>query len=711
MRFGLVLFVALILGLSIGCRSALAPNVNRNRAPETWITAAPLDTITTHGSGGTVDHSPIQTIPIRFHMYWAGSDLDGAVVGYYWAVTETLPTPPEGLPNLAPLPGPRPSQYRFTTRTDTTFSFDVSEFRPDRQHAFFIYAVDDKGKADPTPARFIFNALDRFPPIPKVNVAQGTGIVARVLTPHTVSIKDTTIAIRDSFDLANLGRSPKDTIPSGARIDFAWSADTTITNGHATKFKYKLDEAFFVEVDSSTHGVSYNAGLSTGSAIPGTKTFTLRAIDAAGGAREITRRFQINFDPDTWFWGPDPSLAPLFPNQPGFGQRFMTIAGWPGPNNPHDLGLPGSPLSCDSLHLWPAERPQHKTFFEIYQNRLYMHSEGDTVNMNGWVVVGMGGADLDSPYDVQISTSDPVKDTSFCGSEIARVVRPSGPNGSPIGFRTQYTDALDPDYTTASSPSQSGLFPIFDAASPFRQPTINSYTAITQSGKVYFIARAQDGDGATDGRFQNARDAQQLVDEIDAGINVTPERLALRSRVLTFFVNRSPFFNFCASGFFPQPPGLRCNGGAPADTATSPDRTLRLSILATDPDPYDFATRPPTGGGPSSSTVLRVQVRVIGSYTKDGVTRDTTYDAPAAFTPNQVIDLSFNAPYITGTRLKLDIQLCDCASCEAQPGQGRCTHTVIPINVPPPPPGATRNPSTTMTGLSIERSSSGSYKP
>jgi hypothetical protein len=213
--------------------------------------------------------------------------------------------------------------------------------------------------------------------------------------------------------------------------------------------------------------------------------------------------------------------------------------------------------------------------------------------MNGWVVVGMGGSDVDSPYDVQINTNDPVKDTSFCGSEIARVVRPSGPNGSPIGFRVQYTDALDPDYTTASSPSQSGLFPLFDAASPFELPLVNSYTAITQSGKVYLIARAQDGDGATDGRFQNARDAQQLVDEIDAGINVTPERLALRSRVLTFFVNRSPAFLYCVSGFVPQPPGLSCNGGAPTDTATSsiacsgstssaPTRPLRLRHASTD---------------------------------------------------------------------------------------------------------------------------------
>ena len=34
---------------------------------------------------------------MRFHIYWAGSDKDGAIAGFYYAVVETIPVPPPGL--------------------------------------------------------------------------------------------------------------------------------------------------------------------------------------------------------------------------------------------------------------------------------------------------------------------------------------------------------------------------------------------------------------------------------------------------------------------------------------------------------------------------------------------------------------------------------------------------------------------------------------
>src|SRR5436190_16002426 len=110
-RVGLVLCF-LTAYMAIGCREPLAPNIDRNKAPETWITAAPFDTITT--DKGT--RPPVISIPIRFHVYWAGSDQDGAVQGYYWAVTETIPS-------VTRLPGPRASDYHFTTKSDSTFIF------------------------------------------------------------------------------------------------------------------------------------------------------------------------------------------------------------------------------------------------------------------------------------------------------------------------------------------------------------------------------------------------------------------------------------------------------------------------------------------------------------------------------------------------------------------------------------------------------------
>src|SRR4249920_2471160 len=98
----LLLFFAVILG--VGCRKPLSPNVDRNRAPETWIVAAPQDTLTVKDPTGKATPPQPGTIPVRFHMYWAGSDQDGAIAGFYWAVVETVTTPPEDLP-LPPLPG------------------------------------------------------------------------------------------------------------------------------------------------------------------------------------------------------------------------------------------------------------------------------------------------------------------------------------------------------------------------------------------------------------------------------------------------------------------------------------------------------------------------------------------------------------------------------------------------------------------------------
>src|SRR5947208_4909637 len=127
-----------------GCRKALAPNLD-NRAPETWIVAAPQDTITTRDPLNLPVPPTIGRIPVRFHLYWAGSDRDGAVVGYYFPVVETLPVPPEGASSVPPLPGPKARDYQFTTRTDSIFISHASEEVSERQHAFFIYAVDKKG--------------------------------------------------------------------------------------------------------------------------------------------------------------------------------------------------------------------------------------------------------------------------------------------------------------------------------------------------------------------------------------------------------------------------------------------------------------------------------------------------------------------------------------------------------------------------------------
>src|SRR5262245_34967686 len=221
-RVGLVLclFVAYI---AAGCRTALAPNIDRNFAPETWITAAPFDTITIKDAGGRPVEDPHPTtIPVRFHVYWAGSDQDGAVAGYYWAVTETLPTPEPGFLRPPALPGPKPTDYHYTTRTDSVFIFKVAEDIPDRQHAFFIYAVDNQGKPEPTPARFIFNAQDRFPPRPIFLESKGIGTV------YAFDGGGNLVPIEKEFPITDqdrIGTIPRDTVAANSTLIFKWTSE------------------------------------------------------------------------------------------------------------------------------------------------------------------------------------------------------------------------------------------------------------------------------------------------------------------------------------------------------------------------------------------------------------------------------------------------------------------------------------------------------
>src|SRR5437870_2806773 len=107
LRAGLSLFVFAVL-LGWGCRKPLTPNIDKNQPPETWITAAPQDTVTTKDENGAVIPPVIGTIPFKYHLYWAGSDRDGTVGGFYFAVVETLPSAPPGFPFKPPLPGPKP---------------------------------------------------------------------------------------------------------------------------------------------------------------------------------------------------------------------------------------------------------------------------------------------------------------------------------------------------------------------------------------------------------------------------------------------------------------------------------------------------------------------------------------------------------------------------------------------------------------------------
>ena len=649
----------------IGCRQPITPNIDRNQAPETWITAAPFDTVTLKDENGKPTNVPIRpgTIPVRFHVHWAGSDQDGAVNGFYWAVVETLPRPAEGQLTVPNLPGPKPQDYRFTTKTDSFFIFTVAEDIPDRQHAFFIYAVDNQGKPDPTPARFIFTAQDRFPPIPIFDECKCVGTIYE-LQPGGGVLGRT--VERTITDIDNIRTFPRDTCPSGSTLFFKWHGEPTIPQTVVIGYRYKLDEVRFNEVGPEVMSAAYNTKVGADTFPPsvGTKIFVLRAVDQAFGTRDSTRRFQYNYSPDSWFSGPaldSPSLT----NNPVTGERYILQGQLPG-------GVAGSLLSSDSTRILPALRVDRKTFFEIWRDTIFVREEGDTVHMNSWVLFHGGGFDQDSKYAVNVSALA----ESLAGFPGGIVLKPAPANGSPAGFRSQVVLSLTP----SSRPSITGvsnLYPLFDPNNVLNLSRIGGYHPMIQAGRAFGVMYAVDGDGSQDRRIENPRD---LLLRIENG-TATPEEQTLRDKILSFEVNKPPYL-VESQLLRPSP--------ARVDTFTSTQ--WQLNLIGHDLDAHKPGNTP---GGPDQVITLRRRVAVFGTDAQ-GNPAEFVEQVPhlneASFTIQ--IPNSFAAgPCI------LELELCDCDQCEDFAGSGRCRIYRIPVYYQPS--------TATSTSMDLSRPGSG----
>jgi hypothetical protein len=660
----------------LGCRKPLTPNIDRNAAPETWITAAPLDTLTVRDQfGRPIGNPPVTTIPVRFHVFWAGSDKDGTVAGFYYAVVETTATPTDGV--FPDLPGPKPGDYHYTTKTDTTFTFSVSELFTDRKHAFYIYAVDNQGKPDPTPARFIFNAIDKFPPRPVITLARATGEVV-----HLTADGEPISEIREYFvtDTLKPGTLPKDTVPAFSRLDFQWRGELTMAGTYVAGYRYKLDESQFQTADSSVRSVSYGTGLPGSLPIaPGQKIFTLRALDQAGGAGETTRRCIMNFSPDTWWAGPDPAL---FTNTGDgeYNSRSLAVSAWPSANNPvfvTDPPLPaGSTFGPDSFLYRPSKRyPPNRdlskrTFYEVYKNRIYARSEFDTVHMNSYVILWNGGYDKDSRYTVRADSTDPILHGPGGGLLTGPVLENAARIGSPIGFRSLIVNRLTPS-GLKSTPAQTSIYPVYEPASVFRSPRLGGYWRMFQAGKAYAVARAEDADGGLD---NSVGEPVALADAVDNNLG-TPDQVALRRKVMVFYVDKAPALIRTGSPQF-----------LPYDGQTINTIQWDFFLRGMDLDPFNPAVVGPPAGGPTSTTVIRYKITLYGKNLAD---RDTAWtyvgpsgqyilqgtDVAVSFTPGGSMAAN---PFASGP-IRVSIQICDCPDCEGALGQGRCVEGIDPL--------------------------------
>jgi hypothetical protein len=267
-----LLFLVVLAGglLGPGCRDNLAIPVDRNRAPVTVLTGVPGDSTTNF---------------YRLHLYWNGYDADGEVVGYEWAVTDSLPPVTD-------------IQYRFTTRTDSIFLFNVEEVREVLGHRFYVRAVDNEGKRDPIPKWTFFTVRNNCVPTTRFLVAEASG--------RTADDRDTVFTLTSTNPLA-----PTDTIPSGWALRFSWvgsDCDRAVSPegqvdivGHVVGYDHKLvpiELNWLRTTQSRTSAVYAAAELQSD-----TYEMRVRSVDDGGlaGSDPELRTFVWNKDPVTSF--------------------------------------------------------------------------------------------------------------------------------------------------------------------------------------------------------------------------------------------------------------------------------------------------------------------------------------------------------------------------------------------------------------------------
>lgn len=579
--------IGLILVTGSGCRELSTENTDRNRAPETWLSSAPVDS--TAGGGLT-------RVAHRYRAQWAGADVDGEVVGFFVAVTETTVEAATGRPFR--LPPPLPSQYRFTTARESLFVFSILEGRgSDRQHALYVYAVDNQGRVDPTPAVTHFVARDQNLPTIRFLRAEATGTIYQFNASGGLDPIQLNIPLRDSTEVPP--HSPRDTIPVGGAAYFEWVGEDIDFASSITGYLYKLTENELVRGDSTATSAEYGTGFgpAPGPIPVGRNTFRVRAIDEAGGTTQpdAVRQFYVNFSPDTWFAGPDPvALAPhlLVDSLGTYLPGDSTGAVLP-------FDFPGNPFGEDTLRTLPAERKamdglgpfdgvnagrpwagdlirefRPKTFLmgrTLIDKRFrwYIAQEHDTVAFAGRLVFRLGGFDRDSPYAVRGGTPD----NPF------PVLR-SGPlNGSPVAFQARVAyktltgGAIQNPFTTP--------FPNVDVLDPFGNPTVLFHVeAVEQVGTGFVQIKAVDGNRTADDRIGDP------VNET-AGLSE-----AMRSKITTFPINFRP--------------GLMTISPVAGEVVNPPGDRITVTVRAIDPDP---APTNPSAPGNSSYVTMYFAIR------------------------------------------------------------------------------------------------------
>jgi len=245
-----------------GCREQAPSNFDSNIPPETFISGAPAESTLSY---------------YQVHLRWGGTDPDGLVDHYEFSVTDSNQVPADIDPDF--------SGYYATTRTDSLFrlSADAPQILG---HRFYVRAVDNEGKVDPTPAWTYFVSHDYNFPSVVWERASGNW-TDKYGVKHTLAIKS-----NDRFD-------PTDTIGVGGSVTYAWSGFDADVGGGIRGFQWRWS----AETDFRGGALADTAASRVyNPAFSGKEVLYVRAIDDAGAKTlpDSTRSVVVNFNPVTW---------------------------------------------------------------------------------------------------------------------------------------------------------------------------------------------------------------------------------------------------------------------------------------------------------------------------------------------------------------------------------------------------------------------------
>jgi len=342
----------------------------------------------------------------RLHLYWRGEDADGYVVGFLWSWDDSSI-----------------GAFQFTTRTDSIFEVTVNDssqltggtgINPGnaKAHSFYIRAVDNRGKADPSLTIFNSRAFTASTSPPIVTFLGGPGLIP---------------SFAPCLDI--------DTLCDGVPFKISWYGRDT--DGVVTRYRFDVgtynsplstDSVAYFNDPSHPGSVSLSSGL---------YTLSVSAIDNANAVGKNQIQFVVNHDPETWFLDAGGGRgAPVGHYiQPWFHGNLVNFSGTFAPGDT-------VPYRSTVWWEWDGDDVGDGPVDALTGLRRPDHCETDSQHPNGrlsgWnFVLGPGTRDENNPYIIGFL------DTLTVGPPLVRFNKNDpGPLGQ-AGFTALILDSLD----------------------------------------------------------------------------------------------------------------------------------------------------------------------------------------------------------------------------------------------------------------------------